>query len=94
MCGRDRQSFLKKGQIKEITINYSQCGKNEEDGEIDLDDNSQVVLGEGVGKVGDEDEHGGGQEGGEQVAGQRTGQLENNFKTQVAILEFLLKCNL
>ena len=94
MCGRDRQSFLKKGQIKEITINYSQCGKNEEDGEIDLDDDSQVVLGEGVGKVGDQDQHGGGQVGGEQVAGQWAGQLENNFKSQVAILEFLLKWNL
>ena len=59
-----------------------------------MDDNSQVVLGEGVGKVGDEDQHGGGQVGGEQIAGQRTGQLENNFKSQVAILEFLLKWNL
>ena len=56
---------MKKVRWKKITINYSQCGKNEEDGEIDLDDDSQVVLGEGVGKVGDEDEHGGGQVGGE-----------------------------
>ena len=57
-----------------------------------MDDNSQVVLGEGVGKVGDQDQHGGGQVGGEQVAGQWAGQLEN--KSQVAILEFLLKWNL
>ena len=50
---------------------YLQGCKNEEDGEVDLDDDVQVVFGEGVGNVGDEDEDGGRQEGGEDAAGER-----------------------
>ena len=50
----------------------------------------QVVFGEGIGKVGDEDEDGGGQEGGEDAAGERPRQLEHNFKTRVLVLEFEL----
>ena len=75
---------------------YLQGCKNEEDGEVDLDDDVQVVFGEGVGKVGDEDEDGRRQEGGEDAAGERPRQLEHNFKTRVLALEFELehKCDL
>ena len=51
----------------------------------------QVVFGEGVGEVGDEDKDGGGQEGGEDAAGERARQLEHNFKTRVLVLEFELE---
>ena len=70
-------------------LNLQGC-KNEENCEIDLDDDVQVVFGEGVGEVGDDDEDGGGQEGGEDAAGQWAGQLEHNFETQVLVLEFEL----
>ena len=46
-----------------------------------MDDDVQVVFGEGVGQVGDDDQDGGRQEGGEDAARQRAGQLEHNFKT-------------
>ena len=51
----------------------------------------QVVFGEGVGDVGDDDKDGGGQEGGEDAAGQRAGQLEHNFNTRVLVLQFELE---
>ena len=70
-------------------LNLQGC-KNEENCEIDLDDDVQVVFGEGVGEVGDDDEDGGGQEGGEDAAGQWAGQLEHNFETQVLVLQFEL----
>ena len=38
-----------------------------------MDDYSQVVQGEGVGEVGDDDEDGGGQEGGQHAAHQGAG---------------------
>ena len=51
----------------------------------------QVVFGEGVGEVGDEDKDGGGQEGGEDAAGEGPRQLEHNFKTRVLVLQFKLE---
>ena len=56
-----------------------------------MNDDVQVVFGEGVGEVGDEDEDGGGQEGGEDAAGERPRQLEHNFKTRVLVLQFKLE---
>ena len=48
---------------------YLQCGQDQEDGEVDLDDHVHVVSREGCGQLADDDHHpsgeGGGQEGGE-----------------------------
>ena len=56
-----------------------------------MDDDLQVVFGEGIGEVGDKDEDGGGQEGGEDAAGERPRQLEHHFKTRVLVLKFKLE---
>ena len=50
-----------KAAERNLTDNYSslQGGQDEEDGEVDLDDDCQVVQGEGIGEVGDDDQDGG-----------------------------------
>ena len=50
-----------------------------------MDDYSQVVQGEGVGEVGDDDEDGGGQEGGQHAAHQGAGQLKNHQKPKTIL---------
>ena len=77
---REANKTVDKWVIDNVS-SYLQGCKNEEYCEIDLDDDVQVVFGEGVGQVGDDDQDGGRQEGGEDAARQRAGQLEQNFKT-------------
>ena len=50
-----------------------------------MDDYSQVVQGEGVGEVGDDDEDGGGQERGQHAAHQGAGKLKNHQKPKTIL---------
>ena len=55
-----------------------------------MDDDGQVVLGEGVGQVGDDHQDGGRQEGGQQAARQRPGELEDNLDARLLALEWFI----
>ena len=72
--------------MKRLCDNLQGC-QNEENSEVDLDDDGQVVLGEGVGQVGDDHQDGGRQEGGQQAAGQRSRQVERHLEARVAVLK-------
>ena len=72
--------------MKRLCDNLQGC-QNEEDGEVDLDDDGQVVLGEGVGQVGDHHQDGGRQEGGQQAARQRSRQVERHLEARVTVLK-------
>ena len=52
-----------------------------------MDDDSQVVFGEGVGQVCDDHQDGGRQEGGQQAAGQRSRQVERQLEARVTALK-------
>ena len=73
--------------MKRLCDNLQGC-QNEENSKVDLDDDGQVVLGEGVGQVGDQHQDRCWQEGGQQAAGQWSGQVEGQFKTRETVLEF------
>ena len=72
--------------MKRLCDNLQGC-QNEENSEVDLDDDGQVVLGEGVGQVGDQHQDGGRQEGGQQAAGQRSRQVERHLEARVTVLK-------
>ena len=72
--------------MKRLCDNLQGC-QNEENSEVDLDDDGQVVLGEGVGQVGDHHQDGGRQEGGQQAARQRSRQVERHLEARVAVLK-------
>ena len=72
--------------MKRLCDNLQGC-QNEENSEVDLDDDGQVVLGEGVGQVGDHHQDGGWQEGGQQAARQRSRQVERHLEARVTVLE-------
>ena len=72
--------------MKRLCDNLQGC-QNEENSEVDLDDDGQVVLGEGVGQVGDQHQDGGRQEGGQQAAGQRSRQVERHLEARVTALK-------
>ena len=72
--------------MKRLCDNLQGC-QNEENSEVDLDDDGQVVLGEGVGQVCDQHQDGGRQEGGQQAAGQRSRQVERHLEARVAVLK-------
>ena len=75
---------------------------DKEDSEVDLDDDGHVVQGEGVGEVGDDDQDGGREEGGQYAAHQWSRQLkktpraqdgpENNLTWQFNISHDLKNC--
>ena len=52
-------------------------------------DNRLEVDGKGVSKVGDDDQDGGGQKGGEQAARQRPGELEDHLYARLLALEWV-----
>ena len=72
--------------MKRLCDNLQGC-QNEENSEVDLDDDGQVVLGEGVGQVGDDHQDGGRQEGGQQAARQRSRQVERHLEARVTVLK-------
>ena len=72
--------------MKRLCDNLQGC-QNEENSEVDLDDDGQVVLGEGVGQVGDHHQDGGRQEGGQQAARQRSRQVERHLEARVTVLK-------
>ena len=72
--------------MKRLCDNLQGC-QNEENSEVDLDDDGQVVLWEGIGQVGDDHQDGGRQEGGQQATRQRSRQVERHREARVAFLE-------
>ena len=72
--------------MKRLCDNLQGC-QNEENSEVDLDDDGQVVLGEGVGQVGDHHQDRGRQEGGQQAARQRSRQVERHLEARVTVLK-------
>ena len=63
-----------------------QGGQDQEDCEVDLDDDGQVVQGKGIGKVGDDDQDGGWEEGGEHVAHQWARKLKNHQEPGMVLM--------
>ena len=66
-------------------LEHLQGGQDKENCEVDLDDDGLVVIGKGVGEVGDDDQDGGGQEGCQQAACQRAGELKDHLKARQAL---------
>ena len=66
-------------------LKHLQGGQDKENCEVDLDDDGLVVIGKGVGEVGDDDQDGGGQEGCQQAACQRAGELKDHLKARQAL---------
>ena len=54
-----------------------------------MDDNGQVVQGEGIGEVDDDDQDGGREEGGQYAAHQRSGQLKTHQKPRMVLRIYL-----